>query len=723
VTRPTRLGAPLLTGQHRLLAAALLATLAVVVAVAGQRYLDRRPDLWVDGMVMFLLAAGLWLGALRLRPVPAVVGQAALPAVPGPRLDRGRLRLLVVGLGLVALTALVAPLVFGVRGGGFGLLAYPEAVDPGPGGAANATNTFTWLGTWLWLTGLAFYLAAVAAPVEWRRGWRRVVRPGGLRVTVSWAAVAVLAITLLAAYFRFHDLAGVPREMTSDHTEKVLDVADMLAGLRPVYLPRNAGREPLEFYWLTFLAMTGVLANGFMLLKVGMSIISTLTIPVVYLLGKRIGGRELGLLAALAFALSSWHLLITRTGLRIAFSPLFAALTLYCLYRALDSGRRNDFLFLGAALGAGLYGYSGFRPMYFVVPLVIVLKLAHDAWERRRSGAGGPRVPPTVYGHLAAAVGVTLLVATPMIRFALDRPATFWGRTATRMTGAEKALEHPVLQQLVINVRNALLMFNLTADQAWFQNPPGRPALETMGGALLILGLVTAVYLTVRRDWRVGMLLLIIPLMLVSSILALAFPNENPSWSRAAGALPAVMVLAVLPLTVLGELWQSASRRLGVLVYGVALVAVFVPMARNTTERYFVEYRNAYNAASHNTSEGAAVARTYVQMGVPMDHVYLVGWDNGWDYRALGILMGDLHWNGLLWDPSGKDHVALAREQMGDPQPKLYLVAGPETEASANVAQLKSDYPNAVATRHAATIPGKDFWSVYVPGDSMGTGQ
>jgi hypothetical protein len=290
------------------------------------------------------------------------------------------------------------------------------------------------------------------------------------------------------------------------------------------------------------------------------------------------------------------------------------------------------------------------------------------------------------------------------------------------MTGAEKALDHPVLEQLAINVRHALLMFNLTEDQAWFQNPAGRPALETVGGALFFLGVLTALYLATRRDWRIGMLLVIVPVMLSSSFMALAFPNENPSWSRAAGALPAVMVLVALPLTVLGAWWQGAARWAGVLVYAVVLAATFVPMARNTTQRYFVEYRDGYNGASHNTSEGAAVARAYVQMGVPLSHVYLVGWDNGWDYRALGILLGDPSWNGLLWNPGGKDHVSLARDHLADPGPKLYLVAGPETEATANVKALRAIFPTAVATRHAAAIPGKDFWSVYVPGKSAETG-
>jgi len=505
--------------------------------------------------------------------------------------------------------------------------------------------------------------------------------------------------------------------MTSDHTEKLLDVADVVDGLRPVYFPRNGGREPAEFYWLAFLVWLGV-PKGFMLLKLGMAALSTLNIPLMYILGRRVAGRELGLLAALVMAVSYWHVVITRIGLRIAFAPLAATITLLFLYKAVQTGRRNDFLWLGASSGLGLYGYSGFRPMYFVLVLALVLKLLHDAWHGRRSEPPRAFLPRPLARHLAAGATVMILVAAPLIRFAVDRPFSFWGRTATRMLGTEQAMPHPLAQQLAINVRNGLLMFNLSSDQAWFQAAPFRPALERMGGALLVLGVVTALWRLWRfRDWRTGLLLVTVPVMLSSSIMALSFPNENPSFTRAAGALPAVCLLVALPLPILRVLWRSALGRVwGMFFHLVLLFGVMAGMFRGGWHRYFEEYRTSYDRNAQNTSEGSAVARAYmVAAGVDLAHIYVVGWSHGWDYRAIGIELGDVHWNGLLWgrQASGHDAVRAADGHVGDTAGKLYLVGGPR--ADENVKYLRGLYPTAIATKHPSKVPGKDFWSVYVP--------
>lgn len=706
--------------RWRAVGAAALATGAVVLAVFGQVRLDVKPEWWGDAVVCFALAALMWVVALWLAPSATAVADHAMPIVAGPPLSRDRRRWLIAGLALVALTAVLAPLTTGPQGGGLGLLAYPNVPAGWVGPDADPTNTFTRAGAWLWLVGMAMYTVALA-----ERGRRRVGATGswstrGIQVRLSWAAVAVLAITLVGAWFRFHDLAGVPLEMTSDHTEKVLDVADVVDGLRPVYLPHNAGREPLEFYWLALLVALGV-PNGFMLLKLGMAIVSTLNIPLIYLLGKRVAGREVGLLAALALALSYWHVVITRIGLRIAFSPLFVTLTLYFLYRALQTGRRNDFLLLGASLAAGLYGYSGYRPMFFFVPLAIVLKLAHDAWRRRRAGETAPLLPRAVAGHLLAAAGLALLVMAPMLRFAVDRPATFWGRTMTRMGGAEKAMDHPLLEQLAINVKNGLLMFNYTSDNAWFQAAPFKPALDVVGGGLLVLALLTVLWRLLRyQDWRTGLLLLVIPLLLLSSIMALSFPNENPSFTRAAGALPAVCLLVVLPLPALRRMWRGAFRSAGTLVYLAVLAGLTVVMLRSSWQRYFVTYASNYDSSTQNTADGARVAASFQMHGVDLDHTYLVGWSNGWDYRALGTLLGNPRWKGVLWgaDDSGADAVTMARAHVDDPAPKLYISGGDKGEADADY--LKDLYPSAVVARHASRVPGKEFWTVFVPARPAG---
>ena len=653
-----------------------------------------------------LLVPGVALWLLALRADGSAVDAVPTPAPAGPPWTRRRRRALGVGLGLVVLATVAAPLAFGPNGAGLGVLGYGQ-----PG---RAEHGFQPVGTLLWLCGGALFLWAVGEPgrvvarlKDWLTG-----RP--VTITVGATVVAVVLIAVLAGYFRFYDLDGLPYEMTSDHTEKLLDVRAVVDGGRPTFLPLNGGREPLQFYWTAFLVWLG-LPLAFLTLKSGMAVVSTLTVPAVFWLGRAAAGRDAGLLAALALALAPWHLQITRIGLRTGFSAFFAALCLWLLLRALERGRRNDWLALALVTAVGMYGYSGFRPMPIVIGLAVAVRLGLDFWRARRTGTRAPLLPSALAGHLAAAFGAALVALAPLLRYAMDRPEDFWGRTVSRVSGAEVALARAPLEQLAINMKSALLMFHTTSDAAWFHSPPARPALETVGGALLLAGALTALARARRGDWRCSVLLLAVPVMLLSSAMALAFPVEVPHLSRASGALPAVVVLVALPLPVLGRLWRSALGAGGTWVYGALLAALFLPMAGNTTVRVFQEYRAGYDGASHPTRQGAQVARAFLRLGGDLEHVYLVSWPHGWDYRALGLLLDNPDWRNVMEGtrPDMSDAVYGAETHYADPSAKLYLVGGPQ--ARANIDALVNIFPGAVVTAHASRMPGKDFWSVYVP--------
>lgn len=730
--------------RRRSLLAAAAASAALGLAVAAQFDIDRfhgKPSSeipWLDIAVGFLVAAGLWLWSLRSEDEPPA---EAVPARFGPRLTRRRWQLLVIGLGCVLLTAVVVPAAVRLLPESWAtlhsglsslrILRYPE-------GPNNPTNELTPIGSLLWIFGTLLTIAALA---DWSASWLPDKWPEkwtvALRITPLGAAL--IGITLLAAAFRFYDLAALPLEMTSDHTEKLRDIANILGGNRPVYLPANAGREPLQFYWTAALVTIG-LPLSFMTLKAGMALLSTLTVPVVYYAGRQVAGRHVGLMAALVIALSPWHIQITRIGLRIAMSPLFAALTLALLYLALTSGKRNHWLALGVVIGAGMYGYSGYRPMALAAVVVIALRLALS-WGRERSQEDGrqsepqagpqdPRwraplagarrslsraLPQPLAEHMFGAAGLSLLVAAPLIRFALDHGETFWGRTASRLHGEYGIVpERPALEQFLINWKQTLLMFNYTSDSAWFQSPPGRPALETVGGALIVLGVLSAAYKLWHGDWRVGGLLFVLPLMLLSTVMALAFPQEVPHLSRASGAIPIVAILAALPLAQLSRRWREAIGPPSKLVYAALIVVLFAWMANNTSSRYFGEYREFYNNSTHPTQEAAEIARAMMALGVDLEHIYLVGWSHGWDYRALGAHLGDPFWDGLLFGAeNGSDAVLAASGHVGDPAAKLYFLGGPF--APAHIEFLEGQYANAITTHHHSETTGKDFWSVYVP--------
>src|SRR5262249_48496360 len=59
---------------------------------------------------------------------------------------------------------------------------------------------------------------------------------------------ALAAITLLGAALRLLALDRVPGGLFFDVAANLFDVLDILAGARPIWFPRNNGREPLMLY-------------------------------------------------------------------------------------------------------------------------------------------------------------------------------------------------------------------------------------------------------------------------------------------------------------------------------------------------------------------------------------------------------------------------------------------------------------------------------------------
>ncbi len=351
-------------------------------------------------------------------------------------------------------------------------------------------------------------------------------------------------ILLLAAAFRFWQLDTLPPEMTSDHAEKLLDVMDVLEGQRPVFFKRNTGREPLQFYVTALLAGPLGLGLSHLALKVGTAAVGFVTVPLTYAMARHGLGlpRGVALLAMALLAVSKWHVAISRVGLRFPYAPFGVVLTLIFFFRALRLGARRDWVLAGVAFGVALYGYTPVRivPLLLAVGGLLYLLLEH---ARGRSGLRWT----DALANLLLLPASTLLVFLPLLRYSIENPEMFWYRSTTRAAeGLEPAL---VVPRLIENIRNAALMFHVRGDVVWVNTLPGDPVLDRITGLLFLLGLAV-VGVAVARRWRAVevSLLLSLPLLILPSVLALAWPGENPSVVRAGGALPVVMTIAALPL-------------------------------------------------------------------------------------------------------------------------------------------------------------------------------
>ncbi|MGD0004357.1 MAG: glycosyltransferase family 39 protein [Anaerolineaceae bacterium] len=569
-----------------------------------------------------------------------------------------------------------------------------------------SNNTFTLLNVILWVITLAYLLYALWLPQKRQTSrpslreslaawWRK---PTIHLVITPWTMV-LLAALALAIFFRFYRLNQVPGEMFSDHAEKLLDVSDILNGKFSIFFPRNTGREADQMYWSALLSIVFNTGVSFITLKLGTTLFGLFTLPFIYLLGKEIANRWVGLIAFVLTAIGYWPNLISRIGLRFPLYPLFVAPMLYFLIRGLCTSNRNDFVLSGLALGLGLQGYSPYRIVPFVVVIAIAIYLVHPQSKGKRK--------ETIWALIALAL-VSLVIFLPLMRYMFDNMAMFNYRTMTRLGTAERPLPGPAGLIFMSNLWKAWVMFFWDNGNIWVHSVVGRPALDVVTAALYFLGSLLLLIRYIRNHhWLDLFMLLSVPLFLMPSILSLAFPDENPSLNRTSGAIIPVFMIASIALEgiLAGLVKRVKSRRMGIGVASVLVLFLFTWSASQNFDLVFHQFDKQFMAGAWNTDEMGKIIRAFADSIGTEDSAYVVPYPYWVDTRLVGINAGFPVKDYALWPENFKDTLA-------EPHAKLFLV---KNEDQKDLDALVALYPQSTYWLYHSKLEGKEFWILLVP--------
>lgn len=703
--------------RHGVVITTILAVLALGFAVWGQRYLTDRAVPF-DGPLLYLIAIVLFVIALRRNPLRVFTGEpraVVVPAVTSIVVARWRRWLLVAA----AITGLLGFVTFG-------------------------TDTFTPINVSLWLASIVTFVAATwdwgtetgAAVWERIRTWR---------TPLTWVGIALIGIMVVAAFFRYYELASVPLDPTSDHAEKLLDVYDVLSGQRPTFFVRNTGREWFQFYYTAALIGLFNLSTTFVTLKIGTATAGLLTIPFVFLLAREVGGTGMGLLAALLMAMSKWHTAISRAGLRFPFTALFTAPTIFFVYRGLRLNRRNDWLLAGLILGLGLQTYTSMRMVPLLVASLIILRVLWDmasvpggfgagvalGWARLRrrppaEDEAGVDVAtltrPFWVNVLFMAVG-TILVFLPTLRYSFDHPEYFWFRSLTRATAVESGQTFNPLANLLTNIWSALLQFNYRGDVVWVNNVMWDPQLDPVTGALFVLGLVYVALAIIgllcfrsrclgvfkERSFTAAAVLLSLVVMMLPAILALAYPIEVPSVSRGGGIIPFAMIIASVPLLIVIRELRGSFPRWGTALAAVLVGSLLMAAVTMNFRAYFVVFDQQTRAMVGNATEMSRVLQGFVNSVGDVDHAYMVAYPNWVDTRNVYFAMGAIPRNNYIMS----DQLAkTAPSHVSDPAAKIYLLSREDQKGAQTLQGL---FPDGRLTTHNSELASQDFLVFFVP--------
>jgi len=360
----------------------------------------------------------------------------------------------------------------------------------------------------------------------------------------------LIGITLLAVFFRLYRIGSLPPGDSYDPAFYGVDALGILEGDRPIFFPDNFGREPLFSYLVAICFV--VLGIGPPAIHVASAMVGILTVPAVYLVADEMFSGEGGLLArfggalaALAVAISYWHLNWSRYGVRAILVPLFAALISYLLWRGLRRGSRSALVGCGFLLGLSMYTYQAAR----LFPLLVIFGFVYAVWSHKSFSKRD-------LVNLILVFAVAFIVFAPLGYYFLTHPEGF----ALRM-GQTFVLD--ASQDLGSNVRvlagkliKTLLVFHVSGDDWPIVNIPGRPALNPFLSMASFLGIGIGLLRIKKGPYL--FVLIWLGLMTIPALLA----EQAAISKRAMGTMPAVaMLIAIGTLVPCDALCRWVARR------------------------------------------------------------------------------------------------------------------------------------------------------------------
>jgi len=544
-------------------------------------------------------------------------------------------------------------------------------------------NTFTLLNVTLWLLGIIFFIAAV-----WEKTDERVqackAKPGFILI--------FLIILGISVFYRFYRLNQVPGEMFSDHAEKLLDVMDVLNGKTSIFFTRNTGREALQFYLTAAIIKLFQTGISFISLKLGTAITGLATLPFIYLLGRQLGNRWVGLAAMFMAGIAYWPNVISRVALRFTFYPALTAPVLYFLFRGLQERNRNDLVLSGLFLGLGLQGYSPAR----IVPIYILVVFGIYEWHQSRIRNRLEDI--WALGLLAFS---SFLVFLPLFRYFLENPQMVSYRALTRLTSSEQIINGSPFSVFLGNFWKASIMFFYDNGQIWVHSIPHRPALDIISAAFFFTGLIYVIKrYTKLHKWEDLALLIAVPILMLPSILSLAFPEENPSLNRTGGAIVPVFIIAAIGLFQCARgIFSKKEKLLRKIILSLFIITLAVYSLFQNYDLVFRQYNQQFLANAWKTSEIGQVIAQFASQGNSYDHAYVVPYPYWVDTRLVGINAGVPEKDYALW-PEDFEQV------LNDPGNKLLILYPEDTQ---NLQLLQQLFPEGKDEIFHSKTAGKDF--------------
>ncbi|MBX3083510.1 MAG: glycosyltransferase family 39 protein [Anaerolineae bacterium] len=311
---------------------------------------------------------------------------------------------------------------------------------------------------------------------------------------LRWEYIAMIGLVVAALLIRGINLENLPYMLDQDEGAFAREGA--VLALRENYRtsPYEIGTYSYtRWHQLMIGLATNILGVDKTAARLPSVIMGSFAVLAIYLLGRELYNRQMGLVAAL-FALGwTYHIHFSRLALNQPGDPLFSTLALYFLLRGLRRRTVINYYYSGLFLGIAQFFYLGAR----LVPIVMV---AYLIWLYIRQ-------------REVIAPQWKLLLVVPLTAFVMTMPQNYFIYYFKEpfTTRFDKSIFNDSFPAAVENgtvgefIRNQIVFsftgFIASSDRGgWYG--VGSNMMDPFGGPLLILGaLVTLVLFWARPKW------------------------------------------------------------------------------------------------------------------------------------------------------------------------------------------------------------------------------
>ena len=192
----------------------------------------------------------------------------------------------------------------------------------------------------------------------------------------KWELAALIAILLVAAFLRLHQLGDVPPGLEHDEVTSWQMADSVLDGRFRIYFTESYGHEPIFSYLMAL--SVAVFGPNWLGIRFWSPFLSLLGLAATYALARRLFGRRTALVVAGGMAFAVWPIFFARLGLRLNLLPGLLCATILAFWKGLESPLTVEgklpgqgwrwFLLSGFLLGATLHTYLASR----AVPILLI---------------------------------------------------------------------------------------------------------------------------------------------------------------------------------------------------------------------------------------------------------------------------------------------------------------------------------------------------------------